>query len=63
MNILQYFSFYEYIYLNQIGFNAYGLDRTSKEDQEGILETSKYRKRKISSNRFLIRILSFKLMV
>jgi hypothetical protein len=28
----------------QKGFDAYGLDRSSKEDQKGILEASKYGK-------------------
>jgi hypothetical protein len=26
------------------GFDAYGLDRSAKEDQKGVLEASKYRK-------------------
>jgi hypothetical protein len=26
------------------GFDLYGFDRSSKEDEKGILETSKYRK-------------------
>ncbi len=34
------------------GFDAYGLDRRSKEDQKGILESSKYRKYNFLFNNF-----------